>query len=552
LREIPAVKLPHGVQIDLALAIDQLLWRGKILQDVRLNLLGKDGDVTVNQANVTLPGNSELALYGRYAPASGFAGTFEAKSDDFREITNWVGWDLAEIPSDRLRVFRIAGDIKANTEEITIDHVGAKLDSSQIDLSATYRRGASPAFGINFAIDSLNGDAYFRRAKLETATPMIGNVAPKTAAPNPKPLALEANIKGRIGRANWRGIALQDMTFDTIYKGSSLKIDKFAINDVAGARLSLTGALTQTQGDWQFDQVKGDAESKDLGHTLHLLGLDAPLAVPARLSFALDGPLVGPHIKINAPVIDFGKAKINNVDADLSADANKVTLDHLTALLYGGQLSGDGMIGQNGDIALHLTLKGAEMRQALLDVADLGLAEGVLAGEVTLGSTGHAPSDMRGHLQGKANLQVTNGKIKGFDLKAADNKLAANEGLSGLLGLLQAGLNGGTTHFSNLTGSARIDQGIITSNDLRLIADGGGADAVVQVNLPANSIDAQANFHFATAHDAPPLSMRLNGSLEYPRRTLDIKPLQQWLAEHGLKTGKPKDVLKSLFPGVVK
>jgi hypothetical protein len=46
--------------------------------------------------------------------------------------------------------------------------------------------------------------------------------------------------------------------------------------------------------------------------------------------------------------------------------------------------------------------------------------------------------------------------------------------------------------------------------------------------------------------------MRLTGSLQSPRRFLDIKPLQQWLADHGVKGGKPKDVLKNLLQGLVK
>jgi uncharacterized protein involved in outer membrane biogenesis len=350
----------------------------------------------------------------------------------------------------------------------------------------------------------------------------------------------------------WRGNALHDVGFEGSFGDDRLSLGKMAINDGAGTALTASGVIAKVSGQWQFQAMKGDITSKDLGRSLHMLGLDAPLPLPAHLLLEANGAVTGPSVTIAAPALDFGKAHLTDLQALLSVADDKLALDHLKAGLYGGQLSGDGAVAESGDVALHLLLKGAQMRQALIDVADIGLADGALEGEVTLASSGHASSELQAHLKGTASMQVTNGQIKGFDLASADRKLAGNEGLSGLLGLLQIGLNGGATHFSSLTGTAKIDHGLVTSNDLRLVADGGGADGVAQVNLPGDSVDAAAHFHFASARDAPPLTMRLTGSLEYPRRTLDIKPLQQWLTERVLKGGKPKDVLKGLFPGIVK
>jgi uncharacterized protein involved in outer membrane biogenesis len=191
------------------------------------------------------------------------------------------------------------------------------------------------------------------------------------------------------------------------------------------------------------------------------------------------------------------------------------------------------------------------MRKALLEVADLGLADGEMSGEVDLTTTGK-PDQMKANLGGTGSIAVKNGTIHGFDLKAANDKLKGKDGIGGLLALLSAGVTGGDTRFSSLTGTAKADHGVIETRDLKLDAEGGDATGVANINLPADTIDAHADFHFANAHDAPPLTMRLQGALRSPHRYLDVKPLQQWLSDHGVKTGKPKDVLKGLLQGLTR
>jgi len=205
-----------------------------------------------------------------------------------------------------------------------------------------------------------------------------------------------------------------------------------------------------------------------------------------------------------------------------------------------------------GASSLQLALAGAQMKKALLEAADLGLADGEMSGEANLTTTGPSDAEIKANLAGTMSLAVKNGQIKGFDLKAANDKLNGKDGIGGLLALLSAGLTGGETHFSSLTATAKADHGVIESHDIALIAEGGDAKGVATVNLPADTIDSHVDFHFANAHDAPPLTMRVQGSLKSPHRYLDVKPLQQWLSEHGMKTGKPKDVLKGLLQGLVK
>jgi hypothetical protein len=477
-----ALALVPGIAAEVGIGIDQMIWRGKALQDVRLSLQSVHGETSIRSANVTLPGNSEVALAGTIAAGPRLEGSFEAKSDDLRQLLRWAGIEPEGVPADRLHVARLAGDVKASADEISLERVRLKFDSSLLDLSATYRPGPKPALGLSFALDSLNADAYWpqkRKSAVPPPIPAEGGAAQPAAAS-----ALDADVSGRIGRLSWRGAVARDLALAARWNGESM-----------------------------------DAK-----------GLSA-----------------------SAATLDFGKTRLDSVKADLAFAGDRVSFDHLSASLYGGELSGAGtLVPDSGAFTLHLALAQAQMRQALLDAADIGLADGVLEGETDLASAGHVPAELQAHLNGSARLSVRDGLIRGFDLKAADRALAEKPGIGGLIALLQAGLTGGATRFSLLSGSARITDGVIVSDDLKLQADGGFAAGAARVDLLGDSVDAHADFRFQSAADAPPLVMRLTGPLQSPRRFLDVKPLQQWLAEHGVKGAKPKDVLKGLLQGLVK
>ena len=364
---------------------------------------------------------------------------------------------------------------------------------------------------------------------------------------------LDAEIHGKVGRLAWHGQTAQDLSLDIALSPEGAVVRSVTVADLAGAQASFSGTLTRAADGLRLEHGKAALHSHDIGRTAKMLGADIPFDGQADISADINGPLAGPAMVLTAPILTAGKTYFDHVSVDLSVPPGKLALDHLSAGLYGGQLTGQASLARDGGASsLHLTLTGAQMKKALLENADLGLADGELSGEANLTSAGKGDAEIKSTLAGTMSVAVKNGQIKGFDLKAANDRLRGNEGIGGLLALLSAGLTGGETHFSSLTANARADKGVIVSNDISMVAEGGDAKGAATVNLPADTVDAHIDFHFANARDAPPLTMRLQGSLKSPHRYLDVKPLQQWLADHGIKTGKPKDVLKGLLQGLVK
>ena len=124
--------------------------------------------------------------------------------------------------------------------------------------------------------------------------------------------------------------------------------------------------------------------------------------------------------------------------------------------------------------------------------------------------------------------------------------------MAGLLGLVQAGLSGGQTRFSSLTGTVQAQNGILNSTDLRLEAEGGSAAGTVRIDLPRYLLDARAGIKIAASPDAPPLGIRLEGAPDAPRRFLDINDIQRYLIGKGLGRalkGRGEGLLQGLVGG---
>jgi uncharacterized protein involved in outer membrane biogenesis len=272
-------------------------------------------------------------------------------------------------------------------------------------------------------------------------------------------------------------------------------------------------------------------------------------AIPERWSHAphdfswlnrLDGAL-----KLDARTLGYGTNRIEAVSLGIDLTNGTASLQRFGGQLFGGKLNGSGRLTADGTLALQLGLVHAVMRDALLGAADMDVADGGMDAELSVATSGLSNAEWIGRLAGTGKFAVTDGVVRGFDLKAVDERLQSLDSPTSLLALLQAGLSGGKTHFSSLSGTLRIANGLVTTDDIRLTADGGGANGQAQINLPASVMDGRAEFHLASAPSAPPLVMRLSGPLDNPHRFIDINEIQQWLVSR-IKV-KPKDLLKGLL-----
>ncbi len=693
--------LPSWLAASVDLTAESVVWRGGLLERARVNAALANGTLTLNQAGIALPGDAQLNLFGFLDARGGqpqFDGSIEAGAGNPRALLRWLGIDAAGVPADRLTAARLGGHILATPDRLRFDGAELRLDGSKIATALDLRLGGRPGFGLSFAADTINLDAY-RKPAATSATPGGNGQTDAGAAPSPfAGLAArlidgaDGNVKGRVDQLIAGGVSAQDVELDGALLGGSVTLRSLSVGDIEGAQLSLSGKIDGiAEGALHLDGVELAAKSDRPARLLALAGIALPperiapaeltatlegdgdsLSVSAKAgiaeaTLALDGTvthgmrvpaldlavqaddasladalrLVAPSVSaarapgelharfhlggdpmhlalgdlhlvagpldgtghadlalgehprldaslnagevalgallapaaaansgaaeeakpepeggtpsehysrapialawfadwdgslaLEAQALDLGRTRLERASLALSLGQGAARLDSLKAQLYGGDLTASGRLDAQGTVSLSLGLGHANLKDALIGVADLDLAEGTFDASADLSSSGQSLAEMIGRLEGKASIEGHDGTLRGFDLAAVNEKIK-NPKSASLLALLQSGMRGGETRFESMQGALHAAGGVVVIDDLALEAAAGSAHAIGTVNLPAYAVNARAEIRFAGAPDAPPLVMRLAGPLDAPRRALDINALQTWLAARG-------------------
>lgn len=362
------------------------------------------------------------------------------------------------------------------------------------------------------------------------------------------PLGITANL-------NTQGL---DLGFDGTMEGNratgtaSLRAASFAQTvrrfsghlPRGGGPLAITALMASETNAVTFDQIQAK-----LGET-NLTGRGR-LDLAARTFTAdLTSPVlsIAPFLTAESKPGGLSNWRLDHVNAQLVASDSAVTVDRLTGRMLGGTLIAAGKANSAG-IAVSAMLKGADVGGLGLGAGGVKATKGQMDGQIRLAARGHSQGELLSTLSGDGRIEVKDGLVEGFDLAAMDSQMRKLENIGSLLGLVQAGLSGGTSRFSSLSGNFKADHGVASSQDIILVADGGGADGTAMVNFPKDRIDARFAFRLATP-GSPPLGLRLEGPLASPNKALDINALQRYLVEHGLGKaikGKAGGLIESLL-----
>jgi AsmA protein len=167
-------------------------------------------------------------------------------------------------------------------------------------------------------------------------------------------------------------------------------------------------------------------------------------------------------------------AKLNNIKLALRAKDGDIRIDPASAELYQGKYQGSVALDVKGKvpiITVNSQLTTVQLEPLLKDYMQkpesplVGVAD--LSFEQLTGS-GMNAEQIKGTLTGKGKIKVTDGVLRGVDIhKALEQVEVMLE--SKIPGKVQAE---GNTRFKELTGTLNIKNGVVTNNDLLMLADG--------------------------------------------------------------------------------
>ncbi len=253
-------------------------------------------------------------------------------------------------------------------------------------------------------------------------------------------------------------------------------------------------------------------------------------------------PAKAAEIWSDAP-LDF--SPLNALNADLDVTIDSLTVKNMTikplntkvnlsggelkfkipqASAYGGTVSASVQASAQGALAVSASLAGVQAEPFLTDWANNDNITGTLSAAFNLHASGKSQRAMIGSLEGTGNFTFKDGAIKGRNLAANIRKLKS----------LGAAVDAGPqqTDFSELSGSANVNQGIVHNSDLfmkspliRLRGEG-------EINLPAYQISYRLTPEIVSTlkgqggkDEAAGLSipLKISGNLNNPTYAIDAK-----------------------------
>lgn len=535
--------LPANLAVNLDLAADHVVWRGGEIRRVQLSALMDNGTVSLGHASAEFPGATFASLTGTLFADNGqavFDGSMRAATDALPSLRAWL---MPGGPGGGPRTAILTAKVNSRDRTVGFRRVALSLDdvraegeaaftlSAPLSISAKLAaQGLETSFDGSIAGSHVAGTVGLRAASFAQAVRLV---APAYRPRGAGALSLSTHVESSDGAIIFD--QLQAKAGEAILNGQGRVVitGRHAITaTLAGNALALDPFLP--------------VERKAALTTPIRVG-GAPLPQPAIILAATraDGsswsrtPLdlggwdgFDADISLSAPSISLQGWRLDQASAHLALTQGRAELDRLTGRLLGGELAAAGRLNTGG-LTGTASLKGAEIGTLGLGAGGLKAIRGRFDAHTRLSAVGRSPADLIASLSGDGRFEVKDGVVEGFDLAAMDAQMRRLDSIANLLGLIQAGLSKGQSRFSTLSGTLKAERGIVTSQDLRLDAEGGGATGIATLDLPREQIDARIKFSLASP-GSPALGLRLNGPLTSPNKAIDVNDLQRYLVEHGL------------------
>lgn len=271
--------------------------------------------------------------------------------------------------------------------------------------------------------------------------------------------------------------------------------------------------------------------SADGGWSRERIDLSGLSAIDADLTMGIDA-------------IRYGSYEVDNAELAGQLLDGVLTVSKLAGGMFGGTFDMTAMLADRPtpEAALTVKVRDADVRQAAQTAADTDMVSGILTYDTDLRAQGGSEYELVSNLNGTGSFQVRDGTVQGFDLAAFSKRLTELNGATDFIELTQRALSGGETAFRSLTGTYRIDQGVLRSSDVALDSNAAEGGATAVVDLPPRQMDVTMQARLTDHPNAPPVGMRLVGPFDNPRRILDIDEMQRHIVRQvGTRTLKQLD-----------
>ncbi|MQA65395.1 MAG: AsmA family protein [Alphaproteobacteria bacterium] len=524
---------------NVRLRVGQLTAQGMALKGLTLDGSLIRGNLTVTSLKVADLAGGKLEVSGKItgldrAPIPDLRFSLSTGAPD--KLLALAGLSTS-VPAAKLRPFALDGAFKSEARTTRLD---AKMSAGalRVGLKGTVADLAT-APRVGLALDASHPNyVEFVRLFLPDFTPRVDGKGPFSLAARAEGAGLDVrltSVAARFGTAQVTGDATLALAavrpkLTANFKAGAIIAEHFIPDsvDVAPERAGAPGkpVAAPSGSPWS----------------------DVPLDLDALRGFDAD-------VKIEGKTLDWRAWRVNEPRIELNLADGRFDLRRVSGKTVGGTFLAKGGLaapvkkGGAAELKADIDISRADLAKAMFNATDLDLAKGTVTFRMNLAGKGVSSRALVSSLAGAGNLEAVNGAISGFDLGRVNERLKNLNQPTAFLGLLQAAMSGGTTTFSKFGGTFRIEKGVLRSDDIVLVADGGSGQGTLVADLPKWQINADSMFRLSGHKDAPPFRMALKGPLDQPRRVFNVNELQAWMVSKGAgalieqltKKKKPQD-----------
>jgi AsmA protein len=350
-------------------------------------------------------------------------------------------------------------------------------------------------------------------------------------------LAFKANLKGDPEKVSLTGGTLDldesNLTF-------SATATAFAKPD-----LSFDASLNEIDLDRYLPSPDGKGAGETKKDTQPDNGLQKPMDYGPLRSLVLNGSIHVDKLKAHG-------LSVEEVNLEISGSNGEFRLDPFKLHLYGGTLSGKGLLDVRQDVPrtqVSVEAGGIEAGPLLKDIADTERLGGDLTGRVNISTVGHDPEKITRSLNGSGDFLFKDGAIKGMDLAAmAQNVKAA-------FGLAEKEEGGPRTDFTTFHLPFSVTDGVVHTSDTTLVSPALRVSAAGRIDLVKQTLDMRIEPKFVATLEGQgdtaersgfAVPVMVTGSLYAPK----FRPDLEGMIRKGLEEKLPQapDLIKGL-PG---
>ncbi len=265
----PQMKTPEtegftfpNAEVSLTLGAEIIQYNGALVRDLSVKASLKDGRGVIEDVSVALPGNTSFGVKGTVTAVDGKADMkldLSSRSDNLREMLEWVGIDTTSVPADRLRRFALSAAITGSPRNFTARDISMQLDASKLSGGLALVLRDRPAFGLRLVVDRVNVDGYLgsRDAPIAAApAAAVGATGGGDAEPSGIPgLAnalryletFDANIDATVKSFIIARTPASDLHLDFTVLNGGLQVRQAGIGDLGGLKGNLKGTLDRSK-----------------------------------------------------------------------------------------------------------------------------------------------------------------------------------------------------------------------------------------------------------------------------------------------------------------